>query len=44
MDSRFTGRLRGRALEPGHYQLVLVAADAEGNRSRPRTASFTVVR
>jgi hypothetical protein len=30
---RFMGRLRGRALLPGKYRLVMVAVDAAGNRS-----------
>ena len=32
--------LRPRA--PGRYALHLVAADAQGNRSRPKVARFTV--
>jgi hypothetical protein len=41
---RFTGRLNGRALPAGRYRLVVVATDAAGNRSRPKTLGFTVVR
>jgi DNA-binding beta-propeller fold protein YncE len=33
-----------RALTPGSYRLSVTAADAEGNRSGPRTVSFRVVR
>jgi hypothetical protein len=31
-----------RALKPGSYRLSLVAVDADGNRSGPRTVSFRV--
>jgi Putative metal-binding motif/RTX calcium-binding nonapeptide repeat (4 copies) len=41
---RFMGRLRGKALRPGRYRLVAVAADLEGNRSKPRRSSFRIVR
>ena len=40
----FTGRLDGRALSPGNYTASVTAIDGSGNRSRPRTVGFTVVR
>ncbi len=40
----FTGRIRGRALTPGRYRMRLVATDAAGNRSTPRTLAFRIVR
>ncbi len=40
----FSGRFRGRALKPGRYVAVLTATDAAGNRSRPRSIRFTVLR
>jgi hypothetical protein len=33
-----------RALAIGSYRLAVVATDADGNRSGPRTASFRVTR
>ncbi len=39
---RFTGRLRGRALNPGTYQLHVTAILA-GRRSRQLTASFRIL-
>jgi DNA-binding beta-propeller fold protein YncE len=39
----FRARLRGRALRPGRYRLVLRATDAAGNRSAARRLVFTVV-
>jgi hypothetical protein len=41
---RFSGRIGRRALPRGTYQMVIVATDAAGNRSAPRTLRFTVVR
>lgn len=42
---RFAGRLtRERALRPGRYRVTVVATDAAGNRSLPRTAQMTVNR
>ena len=41
---RFNGRVAGRRLRPGHYRLRAIARDAAGNRSRRRTARFTIVR
>lgn len=38
------GRIRGRTLRPGSYRATIVAIDAAGNRGRPRSARFTVVR
>jgi DNA-binding beta-propeller fold protein YncE len=40
----FSGRIGGRALRPGRYRATLVATDAQGRRSAPRRASFTVLR
>ncbi len=40
---RFTGRLAGRALAPGGYRLVAVAADTAGNRSKPQRRLFQIV-
>lgn len=39
---RFTGRVGGRALRPGRYRATIVATDADGNRSRARTANFKI--
>ena len=42
---RFTGRLRGRRLAPGRYQLRAVVRDLAGNRGRRvRPVSFGIVR
>ena len=41
---RFTGRLRGKKLPPGRYRLVVVVADAAGQKSTPARAKFRVVR
>jgi DNA-binding beta-propeller fold protein YncE len=41
---RFSGRVRGRRLVPGHYRATAAATDAVGNRSAPRTLRFRVVR
>jgi hypothetical protein len=40
----FTGRIGRRALARGRYVATLVATDAAGNASRPRTVRFRVVR
>jgi hypothetical protein len=40
----FGARVGGRALAPGAYRATLVVTDARGRRSKPRRASFTVVR
>jgi hypothetical protein len=40
----FSGRLRGRYLRPGRYRMVGVATDMAGNRSRPATSPFRIVR
>ncbi len=39
----FTGRTAKARLKPGRYKLVLSAADAAGNRSKPITLSFSVL-
>jgi len=41
---RFSGRIGTRALRRGRYKLRLVATDAAGNRSAPRTVAFRIVR
>ena len=41
---RFSGRVGGRRLAPGRYQLVAVASDATGTRSKPRTLNFRITR
>ena len=41
---RFSGRVGGRRLAPGRYQLVAVATDATGTRSKPRTLNFRITR
>jgi hypothetical protein len=41
---RFSGRLRRRALLAGRYRATITAADAAGNRSIARRASFRIVR
>ncbi|HEX2096648.1 MAG TPA: hypothetical protein VHF50_04705 [Solirubrobacterales bacterium] len=38
----FSGRIGRKALKPGRYRLTAVAI-ADGNRSKPRRAAFTVV-
>lgn len=40
----FSGRIGGKALKPGRYRLTAVAIADGGARSKPRRASFTVVR
>jgi hypothetical protein len=40
----FSGRIGRRALRPGRYVARIVASDASGKRSAPRTLHFTVVR
>jgi hypothetical protein len=41
---RFSGRLRGRKLRPGHYRLVARATDAASNRGRAVVRRFRIVR
>jgi hypothetical protein len=41
---RFSGRLRGRALAPGSYRLVVRAVDGGGKASKPIRRSFRIVR
>jgi hypothetical protein len=42
---RFQGRLsRSKKLKPGRYTLTITATDSAGNRSKAKSASFTVVR
>jgi hypothetical protein len=40
---RFSGRLRGRALEPGRYRLYVRAQDASGRWSKARRAAFRIL-
>jgi DNA-binding beta-propeller fold protein YncE len=42
--TRFTGRIRGRKLKRGSYKVIAVARDSAGGKSRPRSASFKIVR
>jgi hypothetical protein len=39
-----TPAFAGPSLRPGSYRLALIAADTDGNRVGPRTASFRVAR
>jgi hypothetical protein len=39
----FSGRIGTRRLLPGRYRFVVNAIDAAGNRSAPRTISFTIL-
>lgn len=39
----FTGRVGTRLLAPGSYAAAVAAVDAAGNRSRPKTVTFTVL-
>lgn len=39
---RISSRVRGRLLPRGRYRVTLVATDAAGNRSPPRTAAFRI--
>jgi hypothetical protein len=39
----FSGRVNGRALPSGRYRATIVATDRSHRRSRPKTASFTIV-
>jgi uncharacterized protein YkwD len=41
---RFSGRLNGRRLAAGAYRLVVVATDAAGNASPPRSLGFRILR
>jgi hypothetical protein len=41
---RFSGRLRGRALPPGRYRLVIVAVDSRRLSSSARSVRFRIVR
>ena len=40
----FSGRIGRKALPRGRYRLTIVARDAAGNRSKPKRASFRIVR
>ena len=41
---RYSGRLRGRTLPAARYRLRATAIDATGNRSRPSSAAFRILR
>ena len=41
---RFRGRIRGKALRRGSYELKLLATDAAGNRASPKRLTFKIVR
>jgi hypothetical protein len=41
---RLSRRIRARDVRPGRYRAVIVAADAAGNRSAPKVATFRVTR
>lgn len=41
---RFSGRIGSRRLTAGSYRAVLLATDSAGNRSKPTTVTFKVVR
>lgn len=41
---RFTGRLNGGALARGDYTLVVLATDSAGNKSKPQTHPFRIIR
>jgi hypothetical protein len=40
----FSGRIGKRALKPGSYRATLMATDAAGNKSAPKTVTFRIVR
>jgi hypothetical protein len=40
---RFTGRLNGRALEPGRYTLKITLIDMTGDTSRAKRARFRIL-
>ena len=42
--TRASARLRRKEARPGRYRAVIVAVDAAGNRSAPKTAGFRVRR
>jgi hypothetical protein len=42
---RFQGRIsRARKLKPGRYKLIVTATNAAGQRSTPRSLTFTILR
>jgi hypothetical protein len=41
---RFSGRLSGRKLKPGEYQLVATPTDAAGNAGAAARKRFRIVR
>jgi hypothetical protein len=42
--TRWSGKIGNKSLKPGRYRAALVATDAAGNHSLPRTVRFRVVR
>jgi hypothetical protein len=40
----FSGRIGKKRLKPGRYQAIVMATDAAGNHSTPKTLAFTVVK
>lgn len=42
--TRLSARIRRSDARPGRYRAVIVAVDAAGNRSAPKTATFRVRR
>jgi hypothetical protein len=40
----FGGRIRARELQPGRFRAEFSATDAAGNRSRPKSVSFSLMR
>jgi hypothetical protein len=43
-STRFSGRLKGKALRPGRYRARIVAVDSLGARSKTRSLRFRIVR
>src|SRR5205085_8064005 len=41
---KFSGRIGRRALKPGTYKATIVAVDAAGQRSAPRSVTFRIVK
>jgi hypothetical protein len=42
--TRFSGRIGGKALEPGSYRALLTAVDAAGRTSKQAQVSFEVLK
>ncbi len=41
-STRFTGKIRARALRPGRYRALIRASDAAGNRSVRKATRFRI--